>query len=176
MKEIELNKKNKTKNYRKFVAIVDDEDFEYLNNFQWYANKLSNTYYAMEVKSLKSMHRFIMNAKEGQIIDHKDRNGLNNQKSNLRFCTRTQNQTNRRACGCCKYLGVTFVRPNTKYISKKTGKLIIYHIKPKYRAAITVNKKYMHLGLFETQIEAAKAYNEAAIKYHGEFANLNKFD
>src|SRR5690348_9141568 len=83
-------------------AKVDDEDFERLSQFKWYAAKNKHLWYARrgvyigdgEMRML-GMHRFIMNAVPGQVVDHRDGNTLNNQKSNLRFCTYTQNNVNK---------------------------------------------------------------------------------
>ena len=168
MKEIKLNQKVKYKD--KFVALVDDEDYEYLNQFNWHAFKNCNTYYVIRNVSLKlvsthtsiSMHRTIMNTTKGMEVDHIDHNGLNNQKSNLRNCTMQQNQTNRRSYGESKYLGVSFI--HGKYKNKKLKYI---------QAAIQSNKKLIYLGCFKTEEEAARAYDTKAKELHGEFANLN---
>jgi len=149
MKEIQLT--------RGMVALVDDEDYEYLNKWHWYVYKGYSTFYALSKikhKDLK-MHRIIMNCPKDMQVDHKDGNGLNNQKGNLRICTNAQNQANRKSYGKSKYLGVSYNR-NT-YI----------------QAYIGHNKRNIYLGVFKTEEEAAIAYNEAAIKLHGEFAKLN---
>ena len=106
------------------------------------------------------MHALIMQSEKGQQIDHQDGNGLNNQKSNLRFCTQSQNSANREANGISKYLGVDCDNRCDK----------------KWRARINVNYKRKCLGYFKTQEEAALEYNKAAIQYHGEFAKLNIID
>jgi hypothetical protein len=140
-------------------AQVDDEDFEYLNQFKWYASKRGSTYYAIRTlnNTKASMHRVIMNASNPKIlIDHKDHSGLNNQKTNLRESTTAQNSKNRIGSGNSKYLGVHLEKDSNKFV-----------------AQIRAEGKYKKIGRFILESDAAKAYNEAAIKYHGEFANLN---
>lgn len=145
-------------------ALVDDEDFEYLNQYTWSVDHLDNNrnqYAKSRINGQQvSMHRLIMGCKngDGKILDHKDGNGLNNQKSNLRFCTNSQNQKNKRASGSSKYLGVyvRFTKSGLTWVSK-----------------IKVGNKYICLGSFKREESAAKAYNRAALKYHGEFARPN---
>jgi hypothetical protein len=159
----------------KFVK-VDNEDYKNLNQWKWYATTgHSKTFYAYRQVNNKAviMHRIIMKAETGQFIDHKDGNGLNNQKSNLRFCTPSQNSKNKKSSGISKYLGVYKHTSHKKYFSKKQNKTIKYSSRPIWVAHIKHNEKYIHLGVFEIEIEAAKAYNEAAKIYHGEFARLN---
>ena len=107
------------------------------------------------------MHRVIMNTLGNMNVDHIDHNGLNNQKENLRNCTQSENARNRtsRKGSTSKYLGVS-----------KCHKIMKYGIYYYYR--VKINQR-QHVGNFKTEIEAALAYNEAALKYYGEFANLN---
>ena len=139
-------------------ALVDDEDFEYLNKYKWFC---LNKRYACTNKNVNKkrnailMHRLIMNLTDRKIeVDHKDHNGLNNQKNNLRKCTHQENLKNRLACGKSKYLGVS-VCAN------------------RYLGFIKSNNKTIYLGIHKTEMEAAKAYDAKAKELHGEFANLN---
>ncbi len=142
------------------VAIVDAEDYPWLNKRNWYANRAKRTYYARGTIKGKHapMHRQILNAPPHLVVDHINRNGLDNRKSNLRLCTHFQNQRNRRPGrnGSSKYKGVRWSKRDKKF-----------------RAGITCNRKSYHLGMFESEIDAAKAYDNAAKKVFGEFAYLN---
>jgi hypothetical protein len=153
MKEIQLTQGK--------VALVDDEDFELLNQYKWCAAKNKNTYYAeSKINNINvKMHRLIMKTEKGNVVDHKDHNGLNNQKCNVRNCTNAQNSKNRtksKSQSSSKYIGVIYRGDVSSW-----------------QASIRVNYVLINLGFFKTQNEAAEAYNKAAIKYFGEFANLN---
>lgn len=156
MKEIDLT--------RGQVALVDDEDFEYLNQFKWCVQKGKNTLYAVRnnynngKSATQYMHGAILN---GKGIDHIDHNGLNNQRSNLRLCSQSENSMN-----------------TQKYANKSSSfKGVSFHkLSGKWRAYIMINGKETHLGYFTSEIEAAKAYNTKAIALFCEFANLNKID
>lgn len=145
------------------IAFIDDEDFELVNQYKWVAGGKSpadrSWFYAYASnhsgKENILMHRLVMNAKQGVFIDHRNRNRLDNQKGNLRFCTRSQNMMNQVKRTSRKYKGV--------YPSGKNG----------FRVLIGVNYKLTSVGSYKTEFEAAKAYDEAAIRLHGEFASLN---
>jgi len=143
------------------MAQIDDEDFEWLNQWKWCVQRMHNTYYAIRKQHIGNryitirMHRIIMRTPSHLQVDHKDRNGLNNQRLNLRNCNNSQNQMNKKSSGVSQYLGVS------------------YNHKGRIKANIKGNGKIIHLGTFETEIEAAKAYDNKARELHGEFANLN---
>jgi hypothetical protein len=148
MKEILLTKGYKT--------IVDDCDYEYLSQWKWY---LSNGY-AISNDKRKKMHRLIMNAKDGEIVDHIDRNKLNNTRSNLRIVDKEGNVHNqkKRANTNNNYKGTQYIKRLGLWQS---------------RCRIYGNDYY--LGLYKTEVAAAYAYNKKAMEL-SEFILLNKFD
>lgn len=163
MKEIKLTQQGKNKG--KFVALVDDEDYEYLNQFRWNVYYASKTYYThMNIckegrNTTIPMHRLIMNTPKGLEVDHIDHNGLNNQKYNLRNCTHADNQMNSvRDRKEIKYRGV-YIRKLKKHI--------------RYTARLRHNGIYYWLGQFHNPIDAAKSYDRKAKELFGEFASLN---
>ncbi len=157
MKEIQLTQ-NK-------VTLVDDDLFEYLNQWKWNAHKYSNIIYADRQgivngnKKTIKMHRVILNTPHGMFTDHIDHNGLNNQKSNLRICNAHQNCMNAIPFGRIKYKGVSIL-----YKTKK-GKV--------YEANIRFNRIKKRIGIFDDMISAAEAYDKKAKELFGEFAYLN---
>lgn len=142
------------------VTSVDNSVFDFFNQWKWCAAKHHNTYYATRIEIIEGkrttfyLHREIVKAKKGIQVDHWDGDGLNNQGFNLRNATNGQNQSNRKPWGKSKYLGVSY-----------QGKYIL--------AQIRTNKEIIHLGNFKTEEDAARAYDKAAIRYHGDFAKLN---
>ena len=158
MKEIRLT--------RGMIALVDDDDFEYLNQWRWMAYKIRSYFYAArrlpgkrkDPRKLILMHREILNNPNGLEIDHKNHNPLDNQKNNLRIATHSQNMANRKAKGTSEFLGVCIINNRGhQYI----------------RAGIKIDGRNFHLGTFNTQIEAALAYDKKAKEIHGDFANVN---
>lgn len=166
MKLIELGRTSLAKR-KGYFTMVDDEDYEYLNQFNWHLQKDAKGY-CYAIRHLKGnnkteirMHRELMKLTDKKLfVDHINHNGLDNQKSNLRICTRSQNMANRR-----KHKKAT-----SKYFGVGLG---WYNEKRTWRARIRKDNKVMHIGWFKNELDAALAYNEAAIKYHGEFANIN---
>lgn len=142
------------------VAIVDDDDYAYLSRFTWSASIKGDRCYAIATVNgrLTFMHHCILVPRVGFMVDHKDRNGSNNQKLNLRYATALQNTQNQgiKKNNTSGFKGVWFVVGRNEW-----------------RARIWVNRKPVDLGRFPTAEAAAVAYNEAAIRYFGEFACLN---
>lgn len=150
--------------------LVDDEWYDQLRQHIWRLRKGPHTYYAYRTRTQDEkelgypgcilMHREIMGlikAGRQRQVDHKDRNGLNNQSSNLRPCTAAENTR------------------NTTIRSKSSIYRGVYpnRSKTKFTAAIHSGKR-IKLGIYDTETDAALAYNEAALLYHGEFATLNQ--
>ena len=155
---------------------VSDEDFDYLNQFTWYVKKYKYTSYAKRGHDGISMHREILGITDGSvIIDHVDHNGLNNQRENLRVANKSTNAMNKFCNGEIPYKGVSIRRQKQRYFHKGTGEYRYAKTKDSIVARIKVNGKSITIGSgFKTIEEAALAYNQAALKYHGEFAVLNK--
>lgn len=155
MKEIPLT--------RGKVALVDDADYEWLNQWKWCAHKNhrkgSCKWYALRRGSEDEtiyMHRQIMAVSGNKKVDHKDRDGLNNQRHNLRLATNYQNLWNQglRSVNNSGFRGVGWFKKSSKW-----------------RARITVRGKEHHLGLFHTKLEAVQAYSQSALQHFGEFCN-----
>ncbi len=150
-------------------AIVDPDDFDRLNKNKWHTNTGRNTCYAVRTafkdgkRIHTKMHRVIMNAPKHLLVDHINHSGLDNRKANLRTVTIAQNNVNRAGYKTknspSKYKGV--------YWSKRDKK---------WQVQICCNYKIITIGQFNDEIQAAKAYDEAAKKFHGEFAVLNFAD
>lgn len=162
MKEIELT--------RGFKAMVDDEDFEFLSKLRWHAQKIGKNWYATRSTYIDKkngsvyMHRQVVNAAPGILVDHKDGNGLNCQKHNLRQCNRQQNAFNTKDVdGNLPYKGAMRI----KRVSRN-GK-VTYPIVAK----IKKDGKSIWIGTYKTPEEAAAAYDNKALELFGEFASLN---
>ena len=158
MKEIQLTQGK--------VALVDDEDFEYLNQWKWYAHNHHGKFYATRSiringkKKTVRMHRVIVNNTNPKMhTDHQNGDSLDNRRMNLRICTASENcrNTKKYIHNTSGYKGVTWNKAVKKWVAR-----------------IELNKKRNHLGYFIDIKDAAHAYNEAAIKFHGAFAKLNE--
>lgn len=137
------------------TVLVDDDDYEKLMEYRWnfsgrYARR---TYYNKGKYVSVLMHAFIMNTPKGMVTDHVNRNRRDNRKSNLRICTQRENSWNKSpSYKTSKYLGVGWNKQRNKWRARIDGK---------------------DVGLFETEKEAAKKYNQKAKELHGKYAWLN---
>jgi hypothetical protein len=143
------------------VAQVSDHRFTELNKRKWRAHWNGWNWHAATTINGKNvyLHRYIMGVTDSRVIvDHKDGDGLNCQDGNLRICTTSQNGMNRGKQSDNKsgYKGVCWDKNKRKWM-----------------ATIKLNQKNIFLGRFDNPIDAAKAYDEGARKYHGPFARLN---
>jgi hypothetical protein len=151
------------------TATVDKSAMRELDQYLWRAVKRMNSWYAVRVEELQVqggrrrrravfMHRHLMQVDPGILVDHKNGDGLDNRRRNLRACTHAQNTQNARKFkrGSSAYKGVSWHTPAGKW-----------------QAQIQVDKKKMCLGYFDNEVLAAKTYDRAASKHFGEFAALN---
>lgn len=143
-------------------AIIDDDDYEKISEYRWTAWRHRNTIYAVSGGGMIKIHRVILGVDYRNVfVDHIDGNGLNNQKTNLRLCTNKENIRNSKiqTNNTTGFKGVSY--------HKQTGK---------YRARIKVSGKEVHIGLYDTSMEAADNYNKMALACFGVFARLNKLN
>jgi len=148
------------------VAIVDDDDYERVSKYNWWCN---NEGYAVAKRRINGrfkqikMHRFILCEPEGKIVDHANRDRLDNRKVNLRITDKSGNAWNKKKVhqSPYKYKGIGI---------EKRGPT------PRYKARVAVYNERISLGAYSTEIEAAKAYNVAAEFFQGEYALLNDVD
>jgi hypothetical protein len=151
------------------VAIVDDEDYEWLTRYKWYvAVRKGNPDYAIRhiwrngKRTTTTMHQEILKPPIGMVCDHINRNGLDNRRCNIRICTQGNNCMNQnaerpRSTSC--YKGVSL---------RSDGKT--------WRSRLKTKNKIYNIGTFNSEIDAAMAYNEVAKKMFGEFARLNNIE
>lgn len=146
------------------IVTISACDKERLDAYTWHISPGRTTTYARRSvwKNGKTkplyMHRFILSAQPGTAVDHIDGNGLNNSRSNIRLATPSQNAANQRPTrqGSSSYKGVSWDKARNKWV-----------------AQIHVNKKHIQLGRFKSEVEAAQAYDAAALNYFGEYACFN---
>lgn len=147
---------------RGLSAMVDDEDYESLAPFHWRAQPGGQAHYAVRTSSetprqTVRMHRQILDVLPGQDVDHRNGDGLDNQRANLRACSRSENLDNQRPRhGSSSFKGVSWVVSRSKW-----------------QAVIQPRPHREFLGYFATEVAAARAYNAAALRLFGEFARLN---
>ena len=147
-------------------AIVDNADYEWLNQWKWCAEKIGNIYYAVRTIKINGknipqlMHRLILGLikGDGKLTDHHNHNGLDNRLENLRICNNSQNHHNQLPQKDCisKYKGVGWFKRDKKWCAR-----------------ICMNRKHYHIGYFDTETKAAKAYDKKALELFGEYACIN---
>lgn len=146
-------------------TVVSDHVYEWANKISWFAQIGKQTFYAARSvggadgkQKCILLHREILGALPGELVDHRDRDGLNNLDDNIRICNRGQNMQNTRIRrdNTSGYKGVS--------LSKRSKRWTAY---------IYFHGKRTHLGYFDTALEAAHTYDGAALENFGEFANLN---
>ncbi len=159
------------KKYPEVIILIDDEDSPVVEQYTWtICSSNKTTLYAKAyIKGSKPkkeifLHRLLVGAKKGELVDHKNRNGLDNRRENLRLATKSTNGGNLKSCtGKSKYKGVYQKNDNPK--RNKT-----------WYAQIKINGKKISKGCFFFEKDAALAYNELARHYFGEFAFLNEVE
>jgi len=148
-------------------ALVDDDDFELLSRYKWHAAWDHSTKSFRAITTIRKldgkwtallMHRLIMNPKPGEEVDHIHHNTLDNRKSELRLCTRSQNMQNSR-----------------KYANNRSGhKGVCWrNDRQKWQAQIKINGKQIHLGHFTEVNDAIAARATATLLHHGEFGRIS---
>lgn len=145
------------------IALIDQRDFHLVKRFRWYTERNGKRLYAITFLNVGGkrtslrMHRLIARFPPGQDVDHKNGNGLDNRRSNLRIGSRSENLANlpKRRNTSSRYKGVCRIR---------TGRWMAY---------INVRGKRRYLGYFDNEVDAARRYDEVAREHFGEFARLN---
>lgn len=134
---------------RGLFAIIDDEDYDEISQYQWYASQTYNRYYAsrdFKIKGVRfheKMHRIIMGSPKGLEIDHINGDGLDNRKENLRIVTHRQNHWNRHTPKTSRFPGVSYVPKDNRW-----------------RVKIQINGVNKHIGCYSSEEEAALVYKK----------------
>lgn len=143
------------------VALVDDSDLALVQCYSWAVSDSGpgHRYARASINGRPVyMHRLLAKPSQDEQVDHKNGDGLDNRRNNIRCCEKALNLSNRRAAShnTSGYKGVSLHKPSGRWVANVTHKRVVYH-----------------LGYFSEKEEAAAAYNEAASRLHGEFAQLN---
>lgn len=145
------------------VALVDDEDFERIAAHRWRGQRIGRTVYAARGEYLGKyktrtiyMHREILTAPVGVLVDHEDGDGLNNRRANIRFATKTQNAWNQPPADPSRFKGVSWHKAWRRWI-----------------AYYTSGRRQIVIGGFHDPVEAARAYDAEIVKVRGQFAFTN---
>ena len=148
------------------LTILNSADYYRLKKFKWHVFACKGKFYAERFALIKNtwtkrifMHRQIMNAPKGKLVDHRNGDSLDNRRSNLRLATHSQNMMNRRK---------TKKKTSSKYLGLSRDK-----IAGEWKVQLCHYGKNIWVGRFKNEIDAAKAYDKAAKKYFGQFARLN---
>ena len=156
---------------RGLVTLIDESDADLVLPFRWHATRNGNTFYVHRrgqvikcERAVVSLHRWLLGLTDGHVhVDHANRNGLDNRRSNLRVCSHAQNQANRAK-----------QRTHAGRPTSSIHKGVSWDVDARrWRAHIQINGVLKHIGRFRTEIEAAIKYDKAATALFGEFALLN---
>lgn len=154
-----------SKKHGEKIVLIDKKDFDKFKKYTWVVSFRCNKFYCIAAVRINNkrttirLHRYLMNCPRGMEIDHKNGDSLDNRRKNLRICTRAENSMN-------------MAKSSHKMSSKYKG-VHFYKRYKNYQVSIKFKQKKIHLGYFDNEIEAAKAYNKKAKELFGKFARLN---